>query len=423
MIDTVLNILKGKLFKNLGIYTIVNFINSSIPFLLLPFLTNYLSTAEYAVVDIFNTLGFIFIPIIGLNIVSSILRFYYDDVQFNLFISTIVTFLLISGGSIILLVLILLNYLPYAILGDGIPNVIILFALVYALCSQIIESILSLLRAQEKPIFYGAIKIFKTAIDLSFSLYLIAVLSMGWEGRVYAMLGGGAIFAVFSLVYLFKYFEIKLVLDSKYLKMAFAYSLPLILHSLGGYVISFSDRFIILQYLGKDQVGLYAVAYQVGMIMSFANNSFNQAWTPYLFKRLKSNNDIIGRQLNMFNYGYFIFMILLALLLYVCTPIIYKLFINDNFVVDYNIILWVLIGYALNGMYKILVNYLFYFKRTSKLAIITVLSAISNIGFCIWLVPKIGILGASISTTVAFFIMFALVYIDYLKVYRNEKNN
>ncbi len=423
MIDTVLNILKGKLFKNLGIYTIVNFINSSIPFLLLPFLTNYLSTAEYAVVDIFNTLAFIFIPIIGLNIVSSILRFYYDDVQFNLFISTIVTFLLISGGTIILLVLILLNYLPYAILGDGIPNVIILFALVYALCSQIIESILSLLRAQEKPIFYGAIKIFKTAIDLSFSLYLIAVLSMGWEGRVYAMLGGGAIFAVFSLVYLFKYFEIKLVLDSKYLKMAFAYSLPLILHSLGGYVISFSDRFIILQYLGKDQVGLYAVAYQVGMIMSFANNSFNQAWTPYLFKRLKSNNDIIGRQLNMFNYGYFIFMILLALLLYVCTPIIYKLFINDNFVVDYNIILWVLIGYALNGMYKILVNYLFYFKRTSKLAIITVLSAISNIGFCIWLVPKIGILGASISTTVAFFIMFALVYIDYLKVYRNEKDN
>ncbi len=62
------------------------------------------------------------------------------------------------------------------------------------------------------------------------------------------------------------------------MKSALNYSLPLILHSIGSYIISFSDRFIILYYLDVKQVGIYAVAYQIGMIMSFINNSFNQAW-------------------------------------------------------------------------------------------------------------------------------------------------
>lgn len=423
MVSELLKIIKGKLFKNLGIYTLVNLINSSIPFLLLPFLTNYLSTSEYAILDIFNTLSFIFIPIIGLNIVSSVLRFYYDEVEFKSFLSTVVSFLICFGLIFSLLVFASLYFINPNILGDGVPNEIILFAIVFAFCSQIIECILSLLRAQERPATYGIIKILKTALDLCFSLYFIIHLSMGWEGRVYGILLAIAIFAIFSVFYLFKYAQIKVEINYAYLKMAVLYSSPLILHSLGGYLINFSDRFIILYFLGKDQVGLYAVAYQVGMIMSFANNSFNQAWTPFLFKKLKYNNNLIGKKLNKFNYGYFVFMILLALILYLCTPFIYRLFINDNFNVDYEIVLWILIGYALNGMYKILVNYLFYFKRTNKLALITFFAAISNIIICIFLVPKVGIIGGSISTSVAFFIMFALVYIDYLKIYRSEKNN
>ncbi|WP_405224917.1 lipopolysaccharide biosynthesis protein [Dokdonia sp. Asnod1-B02] len=421
MIDTVLNILKGKLFKNLGIYTIVNFINSSIPFLLLPFLTNYLSTAEYAVVDIFNTISFIFIPLVGLNIVSSILRFYYDDVDFKSFLSTIISFLLIFGIIIIIVFFVFLHFSEPNLLGEGVPNNTILYALIYAFCSQIIESLLSLLRGEENPVYYGIVKISKTIVDLSFSLYFVAFLTMGWEGRVYAMLIGTSTFAVFSLIYLFKKVKINLKINKSYLKIAFSYSFPLILHSLGGYVISFSDRFIILHFLGKDQVGLYAVAYQVGMIMSFANNSFNQAWTPYLFKRLKGNNDLIDKGLHRFNYGYFIFMIILALLIYLCTPIIYRLFINENFIVDYKIVLWVLIGYALNGMYKIVVNFLFFYKKTKNLALITFSAALCNIAFCILLVPNIGILGGSISTTIAFFLMFALVYIHYLKIYKNQQ--
>ena len=416
-------VLKGKLIRNLGGYTLVNLINSSIPFLLLPFLTNYLSATQYAVVDIFSNLSFIFLPLIGLNIASSVLRFFYDDLDFNSFLGTVISFMLIFGGAFLLLAALGILLLKHNILGEDVPNIVILLALSYAFCSQLIETILSLFRAQEKPFNYGLVRISKTIIDLSLSIYCIIVLSYGWEGRVYSMLIGAVFIGMLTLSYLFIKLKIRFAINTHYLKQALVYSSPLILHSLGGYVISFSDRFIILEYMDSSAVGLYAVAYQVGMIMSFANNSFNQAWTPFLFSKLKTGNKQALSMLNKFNYAYFVFMLLLAMVIYFIVPFIYEHLIGKDFKVDFSIILWVLLGYALNGMYKILVNYLFYFKKTKRLALITIIAALLNVFFCILLVQELGILGASISTTIAFFVMFALVYIEYLKIYRIEKTN
>ncbi len=424
MILKLINMIKSKLFQNLGMYTLVNFINSAIPFLLLPILTSNLSQAEYGIVDIFNNLSFIFIPIIGLNIVSCVLRFYYDDsVDFNKFLSTVTTTLLISGSLIIIAVATFIEFTDLQIFNEEIPNSILLLALVYAFSSQIIEIILSVFRATEKPLNYGAVRILKTGLDLSLSIYCVVSLKLGWEGRIYPAVGIALIIALFILIYLFYSYNVRLLINKKYLRKAFKYSTPLIFHSLAGYIISFSDRFIILEFMSAEDVGLYAVAYQVGMIMSFVNNSFNQAWTPYVFSILKGGDLSKIKQLSKFNYFYFLLMIIMALGIFLLVPLIYEWFIDNKFEVDYQIVFWVLLGYAFNGMYKILVNYLFYYKKTKKLSYITIFSAVLNIGLCFYLVPKIGILGAAISTTIAFLSMFIFVAIDYYKLKNIEKNN
>ncbi|PRX13761.1 O-antigen/teichoic acid export membrane protein [Nonlabens ulvanivorans] len=422
MILKLINLIKGKLFQSLGMYTLVNFINSAIPFLLLPILTSNLSEAEYGIVDIFNNLSFIFIPIIGLNIVSCVLRFYYDDnIDFNKFLSTVTTTLLICGTIIILAVASFIYSTDVDIINEEIPNSVLLLALLFAFSSQIIEIILGIFRATERPLNYGFVRIVKTGLDLSLSIYCVVVLKLGWEGRIYPAVGVGLLIALLILLYLFHAYNVRLVIKKDYLRIAFKYSTPLIFHSLAGYIISFSDRFIILEFMSAEDVGLYAVAYQVGMIMSFVNNSFNQAWTPYVFSILKGGDLAKIKQLSKFNYFYFLLMIVLALSIFLMVPLIYEWFIDGKFEVDYQIVFWVLLGYAFNGMYKVLVNYLFYYKRTSSLAIITVSAAVCNIVFCILLVPRIGILGASISTTIAFFLMFALVYVYYLKSYKIQK--
>ncbi|GAK97022.1 putative polysaccharide biosynthesis protein CpsL [Nonlabens tegetincola] len=414
--------IKGKLFQNLGMYTLVNFINSAIPFLLLPILTSNLSKAEYGIVDIFNNLSFIFIPIIGLNIVSCVLRFYYDDsVDFNKFLSTVTSTLLVSGSVIIIVVAAFVYFTDVQVINEEIPNSVLLLALLFAFSSQIIEIILGIFRATERPLNYGLVRIVKTGLDLSLSIYCVVVLKLGWEGRIYPAVGVGLLIALIILLYLFYAYNVRLVIKKDYLRIAFKYSTPLIFHSLAGYIISFSDRFIILEYMSAEDVGLYAVAYQVGMIMSFVNNSFNQAWTPYVFSILKSGNMSKIKQLSKFNYYYFLLMIVLALSIFLIVPFIYEWFIDGEFEVDYQIVFWVLLGYAFNGMYKVLVNYLFFYKKTKKLSYITLFSAALNVIVCFYLVPLIGILGAAISTTLAFLSMFIFVLIYYHKFKKIEK--
>src|SRR5690554_439730 len=71
-------IIKSKLFKSAGIYTMTNVINKSIPFFLLPVLTRYLSPTDYGIVSMFGVLVSFVTPFTGLNVHGAIARMYYE---------------------------------------------------------------------------------------------------------------------------------------------------------------------------------------------------------------------------------------------------------------------------------------------------------------------------------------------------------
>jgi len=411
-------------FKNIGLYTILNLFNSIIPFLLLPILTKHLSKEEFGLIDMFNNLGYIFIPFVGLNIGSSVIRFYYDKdkIDLSVFISSILYFLIFSG---ILLIgaTVLLSYIDSGIFEkNSLPFDLILLSIGYALFSQIGEILLSLWRAEEDPAKFGIFRVSKSLIDLGVSAYLIVYLNMGWAARVNTAVIVSGIFSIIAIYLMFKSYKLRFKVNYTYIKSALAYSSPLILHTAGSYIISFSDRFVILHFLTLKEVGLYGVAYQIGMIMSFINNSFNQAWTPFMFSKLNEGNRSVFLKLHKINLYYFVLMLLMAVGVYLFVPFIYKYFIGKSFLVSPMVVFWVLLGYALNGMYKMIVNYMFYYKQTTRLSLITVLAAIVNVVLCWILVPIYGILGAAVATTLAFLLMFLLVYIQYHKLFMKLKN-
>ena len=91
----------NKLVKNISLFTFFNVINSAIPFLLLPLLTTYLSPEDYGVVDIFYNISMIATPLIGLSVVQSISRYYFEEVDLSKFVTT-VFLILASFGSLVL---------------------------------------------------------------------------------------------------------------------------------------------------------------------------------------------------------------------------------------------------------------------------------------------------------------------------------
>ena len=60
--------LNKKLLKSISVYTFANVLNASIPFFLLPILTNTLTPEDYGLISIFQLILSLTIPFTGLNV-------------------------------------------------------------------------------------------------------------------------------------------------------------------------------------------------------------------------------------------------------------------------------------------------------------------------------------------------------------------
>lgn len=408
-----------KLAKNISIFTFFNLLNAGIPFLLLPVLTTYLSPEDYGIIDIFNSLIMLFTPIVGLSIIESINRYYFEEKEVDLktFVSTIFTMLLKYGVIFIVIISVVGVFLAKHISESfNLPLKVLIFAAIYVYFSQIGEIILIIWRISYKTVNYGVFRIVKTLFDISFSLILIVVLDFNWEGRVVPQVITSVLFGLVVMYILYKKgfaFNKELKFNKEYKAKALSYGVPLIFHSLGGYLIAVSDRFFILYFEGVESIGIYGVAYQIGMVIGLFQNSFNQAWVPYFFSSLKINSKKRNLQIVKITYGYFLIMLLLVVIFYLITPYIYKYFIGEQFQEGVNVVLWVLLGYAFNGMYKMVVNYLFYLKQTRVIAVFTTIAATLNLVLNYFLIDLYGIVGAAQATTISFaFLFFAILIVS-----------
>ncbi len=209
-----LKLLKSKIIKNIGMYTILNIFNALVPFILLPILTNYLSEEEFGLIDIFINLSFIFIPIVGLNVGSTVIRFYYDKdkINFPRFLYNVLLILILFGLSLVIISFFACYFSAGYFKEIKIPYQLLSLSILYALLSQIGEILLSIWRATEKPLNFGIFRIAKSISDLGITAFLIVFLKFGWEARIGTSIGVAFIFAILALIIISK----KMNLEKKY---------------------------------------------------------------------------------------------------------------------------------------------------------------------------------------------------------------
>jgi O-antigen/teichoic acid export membrane protein len=86
----------------------------------------------------------------------------------------------------------------------------------------------------------------------------------------------------------------------------------------------YSDKLMLSAMIGVSTNGIYSVGFMVGQVIGMLQNSFNQAWVPWVYKTLKSESEQGKEQLVKYTYIYFIGILLLVFLLWLITPIIYQ---------------------------------------------------------------------------------------------------
>lgn len=415
-------IINNSLIKNTGIYTLTSILNSAIPFFMLPILTRYLTPKDYGIVSMFSLLTTFVIPFIGLNLNGAIARQYYNREEINLWEY-------VGNCFIILLINSLLVGIVFYLFSSFISELVsfpvrMLWSVIVFSFSQFICSILlSLLQVQKRALFYGVFNIMLTSMNMIASIILVVYLGLSYTGRIYGMVFTVLLFSIISLIILIKNKWIKLTIRYKYIKHALVFGVPLVPHVLSGTIISMTDRFFISSMFGLATTGVYTVGYQIGTIINILASSFNNAYVPWLYERLKKNEYSTKVKIVKFTYLYFLVIFALALILGIFAPMFLNVFLGESFNNSSIYVIWIALGYAFNGMYLMVVNYIFYEQKNSLLAMVTFATAILNIVLNYFFIKRFGAIGAAQATTVIFAIKFIAVWILSAKVHKMPWKN
>ncbi len=405
---------EASLLKSIGSYTLINILNKSIPFLLLPVLTNFLTPEDFGIITNIESLIVITTTIIGVNFSSSFIRqFVKKEVDLKSYTSTVFRLILLFFGIVSLL---LFSFVDVIYEWTAIPKVVIYSISIFSLLENLIEVVLSLWRMEDKPFKYGKLRIARTIIEVSITILFVVIYQYNWWGRFFGIYTAGILTGLFSLVYLFKKGYLTQKYNPVYRSYFLRYGLPLIPHTLSGILIMYSDKLIITKYLSIGENGVYSVAFTIGMVISVLQTSFNQAWVPSLFKRLATNSMEEKRKLVKITYVYMAGILMVVFVLWLITPVIY-FFLGKDFSEGMDVVAIIGLGFAFNGMYKMMVNYIFYSEKTQIISLITIGIAILNISLSIYLIKDYGILGTAYASAISFFIQFLMTWMISAIVY------
>jgi len=415
MMSLVYRIFNSSLFRASGIYTITSIINAGIPFLLLPILTRYLSPEEYGIVAMFSLLVSIFGVFTGLSVHGAINRVYFEkEIKFKEYVANCVFILVISSTLVFSFAFIFREFIS---LISGVPKNWVLVAVILSFFQFLILSILAIYQARMRAKEYSFIQIGQSFLSALLTIFLIVILGLKWEGRLLAQFFAIFSFGIFSFILLNKYWtEWRFNID--YIKHALKFGIPLIPHATAGMFMVATDRFIIKNLLGLKDAGIYTAGLQIGMIIHILTTSFNRAYGPWLFEKLNKNDEQIKIKIVKFTYLYFILILGFAIVFGLFSEPLVKIMLGRDFVSSSEVVFWIALGNSFDGMYYMVVNYIFYAYKTYILAWITFFGGLFNVIVTFILTKINGIVGAAQAYAITLFITFILVWLLSAKVYK-----
>lgn len=407
-----------ELFKNSFIYILGDVLNKAVPFLMLPVLTRYLTPEDYGILSVFGVFVAILAVFTGLSIhgIINVNFFKMSKDTLKIFIGNCIIILNIS--SFIVLILVYIFY-PLIIERLNIELEWILVAVVMAFAQFITTINLLLWTAEKQPIKYSIYQISQTLMNVLISLVLIVGFSMNWEGRVIAMAISTIIFSIISFVFIVKRGYIVFQPSKEYMSDALKFGIPLIPHSLGAWIATGADRILLMSILGASITGIYAVGYQLGIIMSVIVSSFNKAWIPYLYKILSNNPTIKDKKkIIKFTYFYFVSILCFAGVFSYIVAMVTPFLLGEKFIDATQFVIYFAFAFAFQGMYFMVTNYIFYIKKTNILAYITLGTAVLHLGILYILIRINGVIGAAQANLIFFIILFISVWFLSNKFYK-----
>jgi O-antigen/teichoic acid export membrane protein len=249
------------------------------------------------------------------------------------------------------------------------------------------------LRCKQDSISYVTNSFLCFAISTILSIIAISYLKLGVLGMILSTTITSLIFFLYSMLKFLPY--VQLGLNLKVVKEAYLYSLPLVPHSLTGYLSVMLDRVMLNKLIGPEQLGFYSIANQYGSILSFVTTSINQAFSPWMMEEVSAGRKQ-NQSMSQFAYITTILTCIVAFLITLYSPDLIRLMATESYKDSWQPVILISFGYVFNGLYYFFSSTLF-LSHTNYVMSISIVTLIVNLLLNTLLIPSMGIIGAGLS--------------------------
>lgn len=393
-----------------------NLVLKAINLFLLPLYTRYLTTEQLGISDTISNASSFVLPILVMALDSAFSAFYYDEKSEDHPKKVFNTILFTLGMASIVPILLSVLAVPFSTLlfGDGSYWLAVGISLVSVSLNLWYLPFSLLLRLQDRMLPFAIINIISSVSMIALNIVFVSVLHWG----AYSLIISTAIVHGIQLI-LYVVFG-KAVISTRYfdkalLKRMLHYSLPLIPSTVANWVLSLSDRYVLLAYCGSAEVGLYGIGARFATALSVVTSGVYMAYTTFAFKAQedKDAKKMYAHVLNIF----FVVMAALCFFISLFGKEIVYLMTSSGYHSAYLLLPCLVFSQLIYGINTIVGYGVSFAKKTVYFSISVWTGALVNLVLNFVFIPKYGAVAASATTLVGYITMTVLSYIFAQRLY------
>jgi O-antigen/teichoic acid export membrane protein len=377
---------------------------------LLPVYTRHLTTADYGTADLLLTLVILVSIVIRLGLVEAFVRFYYDDAdpERRDRVARAATGVVLGATTVVALVAAALAG-PLSELVLGFRDTTLMLITVLGLWSFTnLEMAYALLRVDERAGTFLRASLVNVALTIGLSVYLVVVRDDGARGLLAGNFIASTVVLLGLLVVLRDRIGLPHRIDRERLAPMLRFGLPTVPAEVSVFALNIVDRAYLYRVESQGAAGLYSLAVKLATVVILVTRAFQYAWPPIAYS---IEDDTEARRFYALVATYYVlFTGLIVAALTLLGRWALRLLTTPEFYGAFDAMPWVSLGWALYGLFLVLVVMAGRAKVTTRNFPAALTGLAVNAGLLVLLVPPLGIAGAGLALCGAYVVMLALMY-------------
>lgn len=329
-----------------------------------------------------------------------------NPILFKQFIGTLVTYLLVIGGLVIAAMALIGGPLFSAVFrGSAITFYPYGFmSVITAFCNTFFKNYTYLLVYLQKPIKYFLLNLLNFILTVAISIYGLYLYPHSLIGPMWGrLLSGIGILLISVFYYLFEY---GITFKKGLINGLHKFCAPILIFALLGWIFNYLNNYIINATENTAQVGIYDFGMKCTMLIDYFQSGLIGSINPriyYMWKNSNSNKSTKeeNKYHNIYTMGNALFVGLNIILIPILVPYLVS---NPNYLQGLMLFPVLAAGFLFRPLNNLYTNPIFFYKKTNRLPLVLLFTAVIQVIFGYILISSFGIWGA-----VSIFIIVRLI--------------